>query len=259
MNTISPKYLMKLIREVNDAIWAEYKSYKEVRYYIDKWHFEEEANWNNHWENFAIVTKDTGDIDLPATLHNIDGETLLKIAIDVGVETPDFIPSTATFRNAIKSDYKTASNTFENACKQIETNPDIAIGLANSALESIVKEIFKDDRIRTQVKEGKTLYDLTCELLKEFQLFPNSDMPIEIKSIGSSLLAISQNIEKLRSTKTIFHGKINEDYIIVDSLYTYFIVNSVSTIGLFLKSFYQKKFPSLNVIMQNANSDDLPF
>ena len=197
---ISPKYQMNLIQNVSEAIWADYKSYKEVRYYISKWHIIQE-DWNNHWENFNIVSKQNGEIDLLSTLHNIDGETLLKIAIDVGVDTPDFIPSIATFRNDIKSDYKTASATFEKAFKQIETNPESAVALANSALESIIKEIFKDKRIKSKPKSGKTLYELASELLKEFQLFPDTDIPIEIKTIGSSFLAINKSIEKLRSEK----------------------------------------------------------
>jgi hypothetical protein len=253
-NLISPKYQMKLVKDVIDAIWAEYKSYKDVNFYILKW----QVWYDRNNVNFTIYTKDNSEeIDLTKTIHEIGGELLLQIAVDLGVDTPDFIPSVATFRNELKSDYKTASATFEKAFKQIETHPDIAIGLVNSALESIIKEIFKDERIVTKPKEGKTLYDLTIELLKEFQLFPNADLPTEIKTIGSSLLAINQNIEKLRSTKTGFHGKTDDDYLINDSLFTYFIVNSVATVGLFLNSFYKKKFPKPEV--KNNLFDDLPF
>jgi hypothetical protein len=253
---ISPKYQMKLAKDVHEAIWAEYKSYKEVRLYINKWHIVEQ-DWNNYWENFTIQTKENGEIDLLATLHNIDGATLLKIAIDLGVETPDFIPSIPTFRNAIKSDYKIASATFEKAFKQIEEHPDIAIGLVNSALESIIKEILKDERINSKIKGTETLYSLTSEILKAFQLFPNSEMPTEIKTIGSSLLSINQSIEKLRSEKTNVHGKTADDYVIKDSLYTYFVVNSVTTIGLFLNSYYRNKFPK--PIIVNKTEDGLPF
>ena len=103
----------------------------------------------------------------------------------------------------------------------------------------------------------KTLYDLVCELLKEFQLFPNSKIPKEINTISSSLLSASQSIEKLRSEKTTVHGKTDDDYIIEDPIYTYFIVNSVTTIGLFLNSFYLKKFPKPEI--KNPFEDDLPF
>lgn len=251
---ISPKYLMQLINEIDKAIWTEYGSYKSVKFYVEKWHENDEYN---NWENFSITLKQNREIDLATTLHNIPGELLLKIAVDLGIDTPNFIPCIATFRNDIKSDYKTASSTFEKAFKQIETHPETAVGLANSALESIIKEIFKDERIQTKPKAGKTLYDLTSELLKEFHLYPGSDIPKEIKIIGSSLLAVNQSIEKLRSEKTTFHGKTSEEYIIEDSLYTYFIVNSVSTVGLFLNSYYKKKLPK--PIRRDDKLDDLPF
>ncbi len=250
---ISPKYLMKLVDAVDKAIWNEFSSYDSVRHYIDKWH---ESDMYGDWQNFTIKTKPQGQIDLKATLHSMDGDTLLKLAIEMGVETPDYIPSVPIFRNAIKSEYKTASTTFEKAFKQVESHPETAIGLANSALESIVKEILKDERLNSKVSGKETLYDLATMILKTFQLFPSSDMPVELKTIGSSLLAASQNIEKLRSEKTDFHGKTADEHIVKEPLYAYFLINSVTTVGLFLDSFYKQKWPKV----QNAHqSDDLPF
>lgn len=134
----------------------------------------------------------------------MDAETLIRVAIDMGVDTPDFIPSVPTFRNVIKEEAPTASVIFEKAYKIVETEPDTAIGLANSVLESIVKEMLKDCRISTTWKENDTLYSLLRALLKEFKLMPSVNMPEEIKTIGSSLAAIAQGIEKLRSDKTCF-------------------------------------------------------
>lgn len=261
MEDISPKYLMSLIRNIEKAIWAEYKTYKEVLLYMDKWHKTEEDNWRNFWENFSIRYKneEKKDIDLLSTLHNIDGETLLKIAIDIGVETPNYIPSIPIFRNEIKSSYSTASSTFEKAFKQVENEPDIAIGLANSALESIVKEILKDKRVEIKPKENDTLYTLCGYILKFFQLYPNSSVPNEIKSIGSSLLGASKAIEDLKSQKTTFHGKVENDYVIQDPLYTYFVVNSIATVGLFLKKYYDVKFQLNTSNLASNYGDDLPF
>lgn len=253
---ISPKYRMNLIKDVIAAIWAEYKSYKEVSFYIEKWH-DVQDDWNSHWENFNIRTREDGKIDLVSTLHNIDSKTLLQMAIDIGVETPDFIPSIPLFRNAIKSDYKSASATFEKAFKQIEEHPDTAIGLANSALESIIKEILKDERLGNKIRGTETLYALSTLILKEFNFMGASEFPKEIKTIGNSLLAANQAIEKLRSEKTDFHGKTENDYVIKDSLYAYFIVNSITTVGLFLNSYYQTKFPKSKI--ESEVDDGLPF
>lgn len=259
-NNISPKYLMQLVSKIEEKLWDMFPSskYKNVEFYINKWN-NIDYNYNGFpEESFSIVKKGSGDIDLLSTLHNIDGETLLKIAIDLGLETPDLLPSIPVFRNELKTNYETAYQTFEKAFKQIEEEPDIAIGLVNSALESIIKEILKDKRIKTKLNSNNTLYKLASSLLKEFQLFPNSDLPEEIKTIGSSLLSINQSIEKIRSEKTNMHGKMPNDYLINDAIYTYFIVNSVTTIGLFLNSFYNNKFPK-ELIEKQIETDDLPF
>jgi len=250
---ISPKYQMKLATEVEQAIWNEYGSYKTVRNYIEKWYECDEQNFN--WENFRIIERKDKNIDLNSTIHSMPGEILLKVAIDIGVDTPDFIPSIPTFKNEIKSEYKTAYNTFTKAYKQIETDPSTAIGLANSALESIIKEILKDERISSKIKGNETLYKLTSIILKEFN-FINSEQPKEIKTIGNSFLSINQAIEKLRSEKTNFHGKTSEDYLIEDTIYVYFVVNSVATVGLFLNKFYKTKYPKQE---PENEVDDLPF
>jgi hypothetical protein len=249
---ISPKYLMQLVAEVEKAIWKEYESYKNVRNYINKWY---EFDERNYWENFSIIEKKDNVIDLNSTLHSMPGDILLKVAIDLGVSTPDFIPSIPTFKNEIKSDYKTAYDTFNKAYKQVESDPSTAIGLANSALESIIKEILKDDRIKSKIKGTETLYRLSIILFKEFNL-TNTDHPKEIKTIGTSLLTANQAIEKLRSEKTNFHGKTNDDPLVEDTLYAHFVVNSVATIGLFLNKFYTTKYPKPEI---DFDEDDLPF
>ncbi|MGD1007875.1 MAG: abortive infection family protein [Ignavibacteriaceae bacterium] len=258
-NLISPAYQMQLIEKIEKEIWAKFSSPINIRFYIDKWYVSDNGGYN-YYENFNIAEKENGDINLTKTLHNIDGETLLKIAIDLGIETPNFIPSIPIFRNDIKSSYETASLTFETAFRQIEEHPDIAIGLANSSLESILKEILKNESISIKQNTNKTLYELTTDILKAFQLYPNSEMPVEIKTIGSSLISVAQSIEKLRSGKTNFHGKAPDEYIINDSLYTYFAFNSIVTIGLFLDAYYKKKFPEDNSTKQEeTENDDLPF
>jgi hypothetical protein len=255
---VSPKYQMQLVNLVENAIWEEYKTYKLVRLYISKWHktnYDPNGFNDNYCENFSIIQKASKEIDLTATLHTMSGADLLKIAIELGVDTPDFVPSIPTFKNTLKAEYKTAYDTFTKAYKQIDTDPSTALGLANSALESIIKEILKDVRISSKLSGGETLYKLATIILKEFNVIDEKH-PKEIKTIGSSLLAISQTIEKLRSEKTNFHGKTDEDYLIIDPIYTHFIINTVTTVGLFLNSYYKTKLPKPKTIV---DTDDLPF
>ncbi|MCQ2610948.1 MAG: abortive infection family protein [Treponema sp.] len=256
---ISPKYQMALIDKIEKRIWELYVSYNKVTQYIKKWI----VVYNDYTGdcNFVIKYKKDSNIDLLETLSEMDGELLLKIAIDLDIDTPDFIPMIPTFKNEIKSSYDTANTTFDKAFKLIYEDPSTAIGLANSALESILKHILSDNRISVNWDKNDTLYSLTCSLLKEFKLSGLDDnYSKEVKTIGSSILSACQSIEKLRSDKTLFHGKQEEDIIIDDSMYTYFIINSVCTIGKFCISFYEKNYPKESEYT-NTFSDflDCPF
>lgn len=168
---ISPKYQMDIIQKISASLFEQFKSYENVEAYLHKWH-QEEQEWNNFRENFQFYYRDEAKkkIDASKTLHNVDGETLLKIAIDLGIETPDYIPSIPTFKNELKSSYETASLTFEKAFRNVETDPSLAIGLANSALESIIKEILKDPRINVTWREKKTLTKLIGNICQAFGL-----------------------------------------------------------------------------------------
>ena len=124
-------------------------------------------------------------------------------------------------------------------------------------MEKFVKEILKDTRINVVWGEKDTLYSLIKSITKAFKLTAEVGMPDEIKTISTSLLGACKAIEDLRSSKTIFHGKMDSNYIISDSLYAYFIVNAVSTVGLFLLNFYKVKYPP--IVQPTIDVDDLPF
>ncbi len=263
---ISPKYLMKLIEEIENNLWDLFPTskYFNVEKYIEKWQKFEyrttDTGYNlGYVPQFDIIKKnDKNEIDLKSTLHGIDSETLMKIAIDLGVDTPNFIPSIPTFKNTLKTKYQNAYNTFTKAYREIDSDPSYAIGLVNSALESIIKEILKDEIFKDKAKPGDTLYALTKIILKEFKL-TGENHPVEIKTIGRSLLAINQAIEKLRSEKTNLHGKTADEYIIDDPIYTFLVVNSAASIGLFLDDYYKTRFKKDSPEIDNSLDDELPF
>lgn len=255
-NRISPRYQMSIVQDIVSALNHLFNNDTDIKYYLEKWIIEYDSLGNNC--NFYLAFKDSDfkTIDVEKTLHSIDGETLLKIAIDLGVETPDFIPSLPFFRNELKSNYKTASQTFEKAFHQVESDPDLAIGLANSALESIMKEILADKRL--EIKEDKS--DTTEKLIKKIcnALFKeDKSAPISIRTISSSLISCASSIEKLRSTKTTFHGKTDKDIVISDSTYAYFVVNVVSSVGLFLLNYYKELFSDKQELAKEEM--ELPF
>lgn len=259
MDKISPKYQMEIVQNINDRLYELFKSYDDVEAYVGKWRevYDEYGN-----ANFYIQYKDSEykKIDLKKTLHQLDGETLLKMAIDLGIETPDFIPSIPTFRNELKSSYATAAQTFDKAYRNVEKDPNLAIGLANSALESILKEILKDERLDVQYNGRDTLSKLIKNICKAFRFDTGDSLPQEVQTIAKSLIACSNAIEDLRSTKTEMHGKTRDDFIIKDPMCASFIVNAVSTVGLFLLNYYKAKFPPMdNNSPSTFTSDDLPF
>lgn len=261
IESISPKYQMDIVQKINDSLFKQFTSYENVEAYLNKWHQEEHDDFNYFWENFHIYYRDEAKkkIDASKTLHNVDGETLLKIAIDLGIETPDYIPSVPTFKNELKSSYETASLTFEKAFRNVETDPSLAIGLANSALESIIKEILKDSKINVTWSEKETLTKLIGNICKAFGLQSNENLPKEIKTLASSLINAGKAIEDLRSDKTEFHGKTDGDLMIKDAVYAYFVVNATTTIGLFLLNFYKSNYPPVKNKPEAISDDGLLF
>ena len=236
---LSPKYLMNLVKKTAKAIHDEYTNLHEAEIYLKKWQTFIVTEYSN-MPNFYIHRNTLQFIDLESTLHSIeDQQLLIQIAMDVGVDVPGYIPCVPQFKVDLKSLNQSAYNTFEKAMKMAQSEPDTAVGLANSTLESIIKKILKENPSFVEYKDGDTLYKLTQKLVS----FLNSNDEShhgEIKTIIRGLLGVNQSIEKLRSEKTNFHGKTHDSDVISNSLYTYFIINSVSTIGLFIEANYEQ-------------------
>ena len=250
MDNISPRYKLSLAEKVEEVLWNEYVSYDRVLAYIEQWH-----EIKDYWENFFIAFKDKDrkQISLYSTLCNMPGELLLKVAIDMGVETPDYIPSVPIFRNKIKENYKNASETFEKAFREVEKDPSLAIGLANSVLESILKDILRANQA-SDYSEHDTLTKLVKKCFTQFGIY-DSSLPSEIKSISNSILNAAKSIEDIRSDKTSFHGKSSECEVISQPEYAYFVINAVTTIGLFFLKYQPKQQQAIIQIFD----DDLPF
>ncbi len=263
MHKISPLYLMNLVKNIEEVLWQKFETsrYENVKYYIQHWQevIDERNNFSPYNFNIYYKDKEEHQIALTKTLHNInDSELLFKIAVDLGLELPDVIYAVPEIKGILADKYETASDIFNKAYENIYHDPDTSILMANSALESIIKKICNDGHV-TNCNNKKTLYDLTIHILKEFNFFPKEDLDKSIKSVGSSLLKCCQTIEHIRSDNTKGHGKTDYDYMVDDPLYAKFIINIISSIGLFLINFYEKKFlPDIkHVAIQDE--DELPF
>src|SRR5690606_37927591 len=144
--------------------------------------------------------------------------------------------SVAQIRGILSEKYEDVGRTFDKAFEKVYSDLATAIIMANSALERIIKKIC--DHHKLEPCNGQdTLYKLTSHDLMQFNHFTDKDLNGNIRNIGSGLLSVSQAIENIRSNNTETHG--TEDKIIDDPLYAMLIVNSVSTIGLFLLNYYR--------------------
>lgn len=246
---VSPKYLMELIPKVDAALWAMFSNskYQNVRRYIERWHNGEWGGWNNNdWiENFEIFYRDDAkkEIDLLETLHRMPADIVIKIAIDLGIDTPGFLPLMPKFRNVLKDQNQSAYQNFVRASKTVTTDPDNAVALAASTLEGIIKTILEHKSFAEYdvVVKNKPLSKLVTEILKKFKL-DDDDTPQEIFTLAKQLRGVGGTIDDLRSDKSTAHGKGSTDYVVNDPLWATMTVNAVTTVGLFLWEYFNKKY-----------------
>ncbi len=239
---ISPSSMLDIIALIEKKLWGKFEQqkYQNVKRYITRWQ-EDHYDYQGYCgSNFEIITqKDSDNIDLPATLDSMNDELLFKIAVDLNIEIPGLIYSVAEIKGVLSEKYEDVARTFEKAHERIYSDPPTAIIMANSALERIVKKICSNATIE-ECNPKDTLYKLTSHILKQFNFFPDKSLNINIRNIGSGLLSVAQAIENIRSNNTEAHG--SEDEILSDPLYAMLVVNTVSTVGLFLLNFYEKHY-----------------
>lgn len=256
--SISPAYMMELIERLQVALTDRYPSPDDLRFYLEKWH-ESYDNFGDE-QNFYFTNDRQGNVDLKRTLHEMPPDLVVRIAIDLGVDTPGLIPSVPTFRNVLKEQNPNAQAQFERAVKNVVEQPDEAVASAYSTLESVLKTIGEDESLeiggslRTTV--GKKLISA---VLSKLNLSGNKGAQKEINQICTGLISACNAIVELRNDKTSAHGSTPDAYVIDDPLWAELVVNSTATIGLFLWEFYQRtKAPQMNS-PENTPEDEIPF
>lgn len=253
---------MELIPKIEETLWnlSDKAKYQTVRRYIEKFH-EEWHDWNNSDENFHIyyLSEDEKKIDLAETLHKIPKDILIKIAIDLGIDTPGFLPVVPQFKNILKDQNQSAYQNFDRATKNVYENPDQSVSLASSTLEGIIKTILADDSFKASagVIKNKPLTKLVGAIVKEFGFDDKAKCPPELITIASQLRSIGTTIDDLRSDKSTAHGKAHDEYVIDDPLWAAFIVNTSASLGLFLWEYFEKKYKPA-VLEQSKDIDDKP-
>lgn len=249
-DTISPRYIMELVPKVEKALWDMFDTskYLRVKHYILKWYKEEwyGYNGNDHWENFEVFYKDDQktNIDLAETLYRMPNDIIIRIAIDVGIDTPGFLPVTPTFKNVLKDENQSAYQNFDRATKNAYEHPDNAVALASSTLEGIIKTILEHNTFNEDAAKLKnlSLSKLAKEIVKKFGFDDATKCPPEIITLAGQLRSIAATVDDLRSDKSTAHGKSGKDYVIDDPLWAMFTINTCATVGLFLWEYFERKY-----------------
>jgi HEPN domain-containing protein len=246
---LRPKYKMELIGKIIEKLFNNYPDISQKYSYLKN--FVEEP-----------LGKSCQIQNLPRHFHIPLGEMpekkLIEIAIDLGIHIPTVLPTFPTFKRILTVEEKMSKvqNTFDEAYKNLETNPAASVAGANSALESLIKHILSE--LKIDYDEKSTLSKLTEKILKEFDFFPSEKLQVNVRNIGSSLISITQEIVNMRNSMTDVHGKGKNDYIIDDDLYSVFILNAAITVGYFLIAYFNKKYTRTNPVTPNGK-DDIPF
>lgn len=233
---ISPLYMQRLKGKVENALWNlfEGSKYRQVEEYVRRWHDDD----GNFWENFCIFEKD-GHIDLSRTLAGMPNDILIKIAADIGVETPGLLPCIPVMKNILNQNNTNAYMNFNRAVKDVYDRPDQSVALAASTLEGLFKTILQNANPSIQVK-NLSLSDLTNKVVKELISDCDASAPQEIKTLASRLRGLGRTIDDLRSDKSTAHGKADGDYVVDDSLWAETVVNTTATLGLLLWRLYER-------------------
>lgn len=253
MDKISPKYKMQLSDRVDEALWKlkDGQTYKYTENYLKHWQESIGQRFDSFGEgyydvyNFDIYYKDENNerVDTQQTLQNMPGDVLLRIAVDLGVPTPNYLPVTVEkFKNVFKNENPYVYDNFEKALKELRDNPNLAVSLASSSLEGVIKTILNDEVLFGNTRNdiaSDSLTKLSRMIMQKFRrIYGEEKCPMEVQTLATSLSGICKAVDDLRSDKTSAHGKLKDDYVIDNPLWAELVVNSCATVGMFLWEFY---------------------
>lgn len=228
--------MQKLKGRVEEAFWNLFdkSKYKQIEEYLNRWHIEDGS-----YENFHIYHQDD-HIDLSLTLSEIPNDILIRIAADIGVETPGILPCIPTMKNILNHNNTNAYTNFERAIKNVYDNPDQSVALAASTLEGIFKTIITNLDTEDD-KKNPSLSELTDKVVKRLVNSYDPEAPQEIKTLAGSLRTLGKTIDNLRSDKSTAHGKADGEYVVDDELWAETVVNTTATLGILLWRLFERK------------------
>ena len=156
-------------------------------------------------KTFSVYEKD-GHIDLGCTLAEMPNDILIKMAADIGIETPGLLPCIPVMKNILGKANASAYANFERAVRDVYDCPDQSVALAASTLEGVFKAIIQDMDPNASVG-NLSLSKLTSKVVKELVDACDPSTPQEVKTLAAQLRSLGSSIDNLRSDKSTAHGK----------------------------------------------------
>lgn len=253
--SLSPSYIMDLAAKVERHIGERFESSDDARRYLEHWHRGE--GWND--QNFEIVYE-FEVANVAETLHGMHPELLVRIAMDLGVDTPGMLPSIPKFRNTLKDQSPYALASFDRAVRSVIDEPEEAVRAASSTLESLLKTIANDENLGIKESaDGQVCARLLNTVLDGLEMKSGLQVPPEIRTIAKRLQGIGDSVFDLRSNKTLAHGPEPDAYVIDDPVWSELVVNATATLGMFLWEFYSKTKRIAESTQEAPDFGDIPF
>ena len=250
---ISPALITDLKKQLEQKIHERYHSDKDIRLFMVS--SAVEGSWNAP-DSFRVFYQDDKEqrVDVEETILHMPAYETVKMAIDLGIDTPGFLPMVPKFKNILKDENQTAFQNYERAVKNVYESPDQAVALAASTLEGIIKTILSDEAFSEVATKNPSLTKLTSSIVNAFGFDDNTKCPKELITIASQLRGLGKAIDDLRSDKSSAHGKNRNEYIVDDPLWSGFVVNVSASLGLFMWEYYKKKY---RPAVENNGDDEL--
>ncbi|MCY4490178.1 MAG: abortive infection family protein, partial [Thaumarchaeota archaeon] len=126
--------------------------------------------------------------------------------------------------------------------ESLDTDTELAIGTSKEFVETVCKTILK--KLDSELKSKSKFPDLVMHTMKVLDIKhsnPNEDkISKTLAGIVTSLTTLTHNIAELRNIAGTGHGKDNE-FDPVDTEYARLVVNSASTLVVFLLDMFKKQ------------------
>ncbi|WP_197206582.1 abortive infection family protein [Cytobacillus firmus] len=173
-------------------------------------------------------------------LSNVSDDLVINIANELGLSVGKNIDAVYHLDQLLKKNYlNNIYDDFNRCIKNIENDPDQAIASASSTLESICKSIL--DFLNEEYPKDQSLSSLVSKTFTLLDLSPVDHSDSQIKRILGGLTNAALGIGVLRTGFSSAHGKGSKQYRL-NKRHARLIVNSMSTIGLFVLETYYEKY-----------------